>query len=99
MTYKIGISSGWWSVARAPELLGLTMKVGGFGATTGIQFNQIDLDTISEFLEPRLKQELTRMKKELSLEVGLHGEIGEVMKLESAERRFWELSHQRLVTT
>ena len=97
--YKIGISSGWWSIAKAPELLGIPMKIGGFGATSGVQFNQIDLDTILEFLEPNLKILTQRMMKELNMEVGLHGEVREVVALESAERRYWDMSHDRFITT
>src|SRR3989338_11549399 len=75
------------------------MKIGGFGATSGVQFNQIDLDTILEFLEPNLKKLTERMMKELNMEVGLHCEVREVVALESAERRYWEMSHDRLLTT
>src|SRR3989344_7083100 len=75
------------------------MKIGGFGATSGVQFNQIDLDTILEFLEPNLKKLTERMMKELNMEVGLHGEVREVVALESAERRYWIQSHDRFITT
>jgi hypothetical protein len=99
MAYKIGISSGWWSIARDPNLLGLAMKAGGFGATGGVQFNQIDLDTILEFLEPDAKDRFKRTVKELGLEIGLHAEVGEFIALESAERKIWETSHERLCAT
>src|SRR3989344_1779652 len=75
------------------------MKIGGFGATSGVQFNQIDLDTILEFLEPNLKKLTERMMDELKMEVGLHGEVREVVALESAERRYWDQSHDRFITT
>ncbi len=99
MPYKVGISSGWWHIDRPPELLGLATKVGSFGGTVGCQFIQADLETTSEFFEPRLKTNLMRAKKELGLEVGLHAEIGELMALESAERRLWDQSHLRLLET
>ncbi len=99
MPYKIGISSGWWSIGKDPNLLGLALKAGAFGATAGVQFNQVDLDTILEFLEPDLKPVLKRTLEQLSIEVGLHGEIGQMVALESAERRFWDQAHDRLVTT
>ncbi len=99
MPYKIGISSGWWGIAKDPNLLGLATKAGSFGATAGVQFNQVDLDTILEFLEPDLKQWLTRTVKELGIEVGLHGEVREIVALESAERKYWEQSHDRFITT
>ncbi len=99
MPYKVGISSGWWNIARDPNLLGLAMKAGGFGATGGVQFNQVDLDTILEFIEPDAKQRFKRTVKELGLEIGLHAEIGEFIALESAERKIWESSHERLCAT
>src|SRR3989338_8295660 len=99
MPYKIGISSGWWGIAKDPNLLGLATKAGSFGATAGVQFNQVDLDTILEFLEPDLKQYMTRTVKELGIQVGLHGEIREIVALESAERKYWEQSHDRFLTT
>ncbi|MBI2972016.1 MAG: hypothetical protein HYY37_06350 [Candidatus Aenigmarchaeota archaeon] len=98
MPYKVGISSGWWSIAKDPALLGLPIKAGGYGATSGVQFNQLDLEGVIEFVEPQLKKQIERMQRELGIELGLHGEIGEHAALESAERRIWELSHERLAT-
>ncbi len=100
MSYKVGISSGWWQIGKDPNLLGIALKAGQFGATAGVQFNQIDLDTILEFLEPDLKKFVTRYKKELGIEVGLHGETQPApVQLESAERREWDQSHDRHVVT
>ncbi len=99
MPYKIGISTGFWSIGKDPALLGLAQKAGGLGATGGIRFTQLDLETISEFVEPNLKENMKRMQKELGLEVGLHGEIGQLAAFESAERRIWEQAHNRLVET
>ncbi len=100
MPYKVGISSGWWRIAKDPALLGLAVKAGQFGATGGVQFNQVDLDTILEFLEPDLKKFITRFTKELGIEVGLHGEVQPApVALESAERRMWEQSHDRTLVT
>ena len=99
MSYNVGISSGRWRVARDPSLLGLGTKAGSFGATTGIQFNQVDLDTVLEFIEPGIQQYVKRIKDKLGLELGLHGEIGEVVMFESAERRRWEQSQERLCAT
>lgn len=99
MAYKVGISSGWWNIGKDPALMGLAQKAGSFGATAGVQFNQVDLDTILEFLEPDLERKFKRTVKELGIEVGLHAEIGEMIALESAQRRFWERAHERLCTT
>ena len=99
MTYKVGISSGWWNIGKDPSLLGIGTKAGAFGATLGVQFNQVDLDTVLEFLEPGLKEYVERVKKKLGMQLGLHGEIGEIVMFESAERIRWEQSHERLCRT
>jgi hypothetical protein len=97
MVYKVGISTGWWRIAKPPELLGMAAKI-AYGATAGVQFVQVDLETTSEFLEPGLDYQVRRAK-ELGMEVGVHAEVGEVMALESAEWRLWDQSHKRLCET
>lgn len=99
MGYKVGISTGFWNIGKDPSLLGLAQKAGGLGATGGIRFTQLDLETISEFLEPRLKENMKRMQKDLGLEIGLHGEISQMGAFESAERKTWEQVHSRMVET
>ncbi len=99
MGYKVGISSGWWHIGKDPNLLGLAQKSGAFGATAGVQFNQVDLDTVIEFLEPELKKQMSEVLRTLGIKVGLHGELGEVAALESAERRIYEQVHKRTVAT
>ncbi|MBI4014769.1 MAG: hypothetical protein HY365_02340 [Candidatus Aenigmarchaeota archaeon] len=99
MTYKVGISSGWWKIGKDPSLLGIGTKTGAFGATLGVQFNQVDLDTVIEFLEPGLQEYVHRVKEKLGMQIGLHGEIGEIVAFESAERIRWEQSHERLCRT
>jgi sugar phosphate isomerase/epimerase len=99
MAYKVGVSAGWWKIARDPSLLGLAQKVVGFGATSGCQFIQVDLDTTAEFYEPELQKQMKRAKEKMGMEVGLHGEVGELMALDSAEKRLWEQSHLRLIET
>lgn len=97
MTYKVGISSGWWAIAKDPNLLGLPIKAGAFGATGGVQFNQVDMETITEFVEPDLKERFRRIVEKLGIEVGLHGEVSPApVALESGERRIWEQAHERL---
>ncbi len=98
MSYQVGVSSGFWQIARDPALLGLSSKA-GFIATAGVTFNQIDLETVAEFLEPKVQQNLIRIKKELGLKIGMHAEIGHMAALESAERRIWDQAHLRLVRT
>jgi len=98
MAYEVGISTGWYSVARTADLLGMAAKI-AYGATTGVRFVQVDLETTSEFLEPGLAYQVNHVVKEMGMKVGVHAEIGEVLALESAELRLWEQAHIRLCET
>lgn len=98
--YTVGISTGFWRIGKDPNLLGLAQKIGGLGATGGIRFVQIDLESIAEFAEPDVRQQIRRIREKLGMnEVGLHGEIGELMALDSAEKRIWDQTHRRLCQT
>src|SRR3989338_7115589 len=98
--YTVGISTGFWRIGKDPNLLGLAQKIGGLGATGGIRFVQIDLESIAEFAEPDVKVHIQRIRSKLGMdEVGLHGEIGELMALDSAEKRIWDQTHRRLCQT
>jgi sugar phosphate isomerase/epimerase len=99
MPYKVGVSAGWWSIAKDPALLGMAQKIMGWGATAGCQFIQVDLDTTAEFYEPELNQQVRRAKEKMGMQVGLHAEVGEMMALDSAEKRLWDQSHLRLCET
>jgi len=99
MPYEVGISTGWWSLAKQSggggDLLGMAAKV-AYGATAGITFTQIDLETVTEFLEPDVQRKLKQITKGLGMKVGLHAET-HAMALESADRVEWEQAHRRLV--
>lgn len=98
--YTVGISTGFWRIGKDPALLGLAQKIGGLGATGGIRFVQIDLETVAEFAEPDVRAQIKRIQTKLGMdEVGLHGEIGELMALDSAEKRIWDQTHRRLCQT
>ena len=99
MSYQVGVSSGWWNIGRDPNLLGLATKASALGATAGVQFNQIDVESLSEFLEPKVRENMKRVQKELGLKIGMHAEIVHNAALESGERRLWEQAHLRLVET
>jgi len=98
MAYKIGISTGWWSIGKQPELLGMHLKA-AYAATAGVTFAQIDLETTAEFFTPEVREDVRRIQEDLGIEIGLHGEIGAAAALESAIRRTWDQSHLRLVET
>ena len=97
--YTVGISTGFWNIGKDPALLGLAQKIGGIGATGGIRFVQVDLETVAEFYEPQVEEQIKRMKEKLGMTAGLHGEIGELMALDSAEKRIWDQTHRRLCQT
>ncbi len=97
--YTVGISTGFWRIGKDPALLGLAQKIGGLGATGGIRFVQVDLETVAEFYEPQVEELIKRMKEKLDMIAGLHGEIGELMALDSAEKRIWDQTHRRLCQT
>ncbi|MGC9059092.1 MAG: hypothetical protein ACP5H3_01645 [Candidatus Aenigmatarchaeota archaeon] len=95
MSYKIGVSSGWWRIVRSEELLGLARKIGST-ATYGVNFVQLDFESIAEFQEPEVVKNIKRMITTLQIDWGIHGEIGEMMALESALEVVWNHSHRRL---
>ncbi len=98
MTYYAGFSTGWWHINKSPELVGLASKI-GYGATFGVDYLQIDLETIQEFIEPYMEYQVDRVRKELGLKVGLHALIGENDALEKGDRKVWDASHKHAVVT
>ena len=95
MSYKIGVSSGWWSITKSEELLGLARKLGS-ATTYGVNFVQVDFESIAEFQEPDVVRNIKRMVDTLQMEWGMHGEIGETMALDCALEVLWKRSHMRL---
>ena len=95
MSYKIGASTGWWTIAKNEELLGLANKISA-AVTYGVNFVQVDFESIAEFQEPDVIKNIKRLVDTLQIEWGAHGEIGEMMALESALEVFWKHSHRRL---
>lgn len=94
MAYTIGVSSGWWGIAKTPDLLGLGFKAMS-AATYGVNFVQLDIESPSEFMEPLLEQQLTIAREDLGLNYGIHGEFD--MKLEHAVKDIWDIFHERLI--
>jgi len=95
MSYKVGVSSGWWTIAKSEELLGLASKIGS-SATYGVNFVQVDFESIAEFQEPDVVKNIKRIGDTLQVDWGMHGEIGEMMAFESALEVVWKHSHRRL---
>ncbi len=77
MTYTIGISSGLWMGAGAQgseNYAGLSKKIYS-SIKYGVNFIQLDVQSLTEFLEPRLKQEIDKIQKS-GYSFGIHGECG-----------------------
>lgn len=95
MPYTVGLSSGWWRIAHAQDLLGIGMKVMSV-STWGANFVQVDFENTSEFLEPGVIEQIKKAKDDLNISWGAHGEIGPYMAWESATEAVWKNSHRKL---
>jgi hypothetical protein len=104
MSYIVGVSSGAFGVAEArerPELVGLFKKAQSC-ITRGVQFVQLDLESLSEFEEPNLKEKMeSDIVKKLGVTFGIHSETKafgvEAAELDSAIRMEYERAHKRLI--
>ncbi|NOZ81913.1 MAG: hypothetical protein GXO63_02065, partial [Candidatus Micrarchaeota archaeon] len=105
MGYVIGISSGMFMAAGENEresYLTIPRKI-FFGSLKGVNFTQLDLETVKEFVEPHLEEGVKRIK-ELGMKFGVHGEsysMGGTAKplcfLDSALEFSYIHAHQRLI--
>jgi len=103
MAYIIGVSSGFSDIyfgkgGGSADISSITLSGKSFyGALKGVNFTQIDLETGVEFLEPKLKERIDRIKA-LNLSFGIHGEIGKPrIALDSALEIEYRDSHIRFV--
>ncbi len=105
MGYVIGISSGGFSFAGEREketYLTVPRKI-FYGGTKGVSFTQLDLESITEFVEPHLEEGVKKIR-ELGIRFGVHGEsyaVGGRVKplclLDSAIQPNYAHAHQRLI--
>jgi hypothetical protein len=104
MGYVLGVSTGAFGVAGAeekPQLAGLFKKAQA-GLTKGVNFVQLDLESLSEFEEPDLEK---KMKEEiinkLGINFGIHSETRafgvEAAELDSAVKMEYERAHERII--
>lgn len=112
MVYIVGISSGIFGAAPQQEkiqYLGISSKV-NYCMTQGVTFTQIDIETMSEFKDPKIniendeKREAWKKKiKDMNISLGFHGESQAMggreipMKFDSAIGDDYARSHQRLI--
>lgn len=100
----IGVSSGAFGVTAAeerPQLIGLFKKAQSC-ITRGVQFVQLDLESLSEFEEPDLKEKMERdIIEKLGITFGIHSETKafgvEAAELDSAIGTEYERAHKRIV--
>jgi len=101
MAYTLGISSGMYGIKKEEDYLGIARKI-QWSITKGVKFSQIDLESITEFLEPDLENKVKRIKA-LGVEFGFHGESQAMggrdtpVKLDSAIAVDYERTHERLM--
>ncbi len=101
--YVIGVSSGFFSIAPQEEkeqYLTIMKKV-FWGAQKGVNFTQLDLESITEFKEPFVENQIEKLR-ELGIDFGIHGETAatvreHTMPLDSATFDDYHRAHQRLI--
>ncbi|RLI98436.1 MAG: hypothetical protein DRP00_01960 [Candidatus Aenigmatarchaeota archaeon] len=101
MAYLIGVSSGIFGAVPEAEKIqyaGLAKKA-EYCITKGVQFVQIDLESVSEFKAPNLKEDMEKIRK-LGVRYGIHSETRafgvEVAELDSAIETDYKFGHERL---
>ncbi|MFZ3077117.1 MAG: hypothetical protein WA139_01565 [Candidatus Aenigmatarchaeota archaeon] len=101
--YTIGVSSGMFGIAQGKEkeeYINVLKKV-FWSSTKGVSFSQLDLESITEFNEPELKENVEKIKS-LGIRLGIHGETAattgiHTMPLDSALTEDYERAHDRLI--
>jgi hypothetical protein len=104
MGYVLGVSTGAFGVAggeEKPQLAGLFKKAQA-GLTKGVNFVQLDLESLSEFEEPELEKKMEEeIIKKLGINFGIHSETRafgvEAAELDSAIKMEYERAHKRVV--
>ena len=105
MVYVIGVSSGMFMAAEQAEkarYMTIPRKI-FTGGLEGVNFTQIDIESITEFMEPHLEKE-TKKIKEAGIKFGVHGEsyaMGGAERpigmLDSAVETEYIHAHERLI--
>jgi hypothetical protein len=105
MAYIIGISSGMFMAAeQAEKVQYMTIPRKIFrGGVEGVNFTQIDIESITELIEPELEKEVKKIK-DMGIRFGVHGEsyaMGGTEKpismLDSAIETEYIHAHERLI--
>lgn len=106
MSYTVGISSGIFGAASQEELQALSSvglaKKAQYAITKGVNFVQIDLESISEFEENEIEKKMKEIEK-LGITFAIHSETvsfgsREFPHLDSAIKPDYRRGHERLIT-
>jgi len=101
LSYIVGVSSGIFAAAAEAERMQYASlaKKAEYCITKGVQFVQVDLESVSEFKSPNLPWEMERIKK-LGVSFGIHSETRafgvEAAELDSAIELDYTFGHRRL---
>lgn len=110
MAYIVGVSSGLVGAAAAEDraqILGIPKKV-FYSITQGVNFTQVDLESITEFKDPEISTDKSREEwkekiKRMGISFGFHGESYAMsgreipVHLDSAIEDDYIRSHERLI--
>ncbi|MFH0711132.1 MAG: hypothetical protein V1944_00985 [Candidatus Aenigmatarchaeota archaeon] len=108
MPFTIGVSSGIFGIAKegghdqAMQFAGIPRKA-MYSITKGVNFIQVDLESISEFLDPAIREGAMKNVEKLGIQVGIHSETPafgqrEFPHLDSAIEVDYRRGHERLWT-
>ncbi|MEM5782033.1 MAG: hypothetical protein QXD43_02445, partial [Candidatus Aenigmatarchaeota archaeon] len=103
MGYVVGISSGAFGLVETGEkasLMTIPRKIFA-GGLEGVNFTQVDLESITEFQEPNIEKEVKKIKS-MGIRFGFHGEFYRgterpLEMLDSAIETEYIHSHERLI--
>jgi len=103
MAYVIGISSGAFGLVETAEkasLMTIPRKIFA-GGLEGVNFTQVDLESITEFKEPNIEKEVKKIK-DMGITFGFHGEFYRgaekpLSMLDSAIEAEYVHAHERLI--
>jgi hypothetical protein len=100
--YVVGVSSGLFSAAPEGDRLqyvGLPRKA-MYSITKGVQFVQIDLESVSEFRDPELEEGIKKVER-MGITFGIHSETKafgvEIAELDSSIETDYKFGHERLL--
>ena len=101
MSFVLGVSSGIFGAVQEAEKIqyaGLYKKAQQC-ITKGVEFVQLDLESVAEFKDPDLKENMEKVKR-LGITFGIHSETRafgvEIAELDSAIDTDYKFGHERL---